>query len=60
MRLIGKGLGYAALAAAFLGSGFLGTLPVEANTYDVIFDGANFDVNAVITTPSTQNSSGRL
>ena len=57
MRLIGKGLGYAALAAAFLGSGFLGTLPAEANTYDVIFDGANFDVNAVITTQSTLDSS---
>ena len=58
MRLIGKGVGYAALAAAFLGSGFLGALPAKANTYDVTFDGGNFDVNAIITTLSTQNSLG--
>ena len=58
MRLIGRGPGYAALAAAFLGSGFLGALPANANTYDVTFDGTNFDVTAVITTLSTLDSLG--
>jgi hypothetical protein len=58
MRLIGRGIGYAVLGAAFLGSGFLGAVPASANTYDVIFDGANFDVNALITTQSTLDSLG--
>ena len=53
MRLIGKGLGYAAMAATLLSSGFLGALPASANTYDVTFAGANFDVNALVTTQST-------
>ena len=56
MRLIGKGVGYAAMAAALFSSGFLGALPASANTYDVTFVGANFDVNALITTQSTLDS----
>ena len=55
MRSIGRGVGYAALAAILSG---LGVLPASANTYDVTFVGANFDVNAVITTLSTPDSSG--
>ena len=58
MRVIDKVVASAAVAATLLGWGFLGTLPAQANTYDVTFDGTNFDVNAVITTLSTPDSLG--
>jgi hypothetical protein len=58
MRVIDKVAAYAALAATLSGLGLLGTLPAQANTYGVAFDGANFDLNAVITTLSTPDSLG--
>ncbi len=58
MRMIDKAVSYAAVAATLAGLGLLGTLPAEANTYDVTFSGTNFDVSAVITTLSTLDSLG--
>ncbi len=58
MRLIGKVVTNAALAASILGWGFLEALPANASTYDVTFTGLNFDLSAVITTSNSLDALG--
>ncbi len=58
MRLNGKVVINAALAASVLGWGLLEALPANATTYDVTFNGGNFDLSAVITTADSLDALG--
>ncbi len=58
MRLIGKVVTNAALAASVLGWGFLQALPANATTYDVTFAGLNFGLSAEITTANSLDALG--
>lgn len=58
MRVIDRVVTSAALAAAVLGLGLLGSAPARASTWDVTFDGTNFDLSAVVTTANTLDALG--
>lgn len=58
MRVIDRVVTSAALAAAVLGLGLLGSAPARASTWDVTFDGTNFDVSAVLTTANSLDALG--
>ena len=58
MRLIGKVVTNAALAASVLGWGLLGALPANATIYDVTFTGLNFGLSAEITTANSLDALG--
>ena len=58
MRLTGKVLTNAALAASVLAWAFLEALPAHASTYDVTFIGSNLDLSAVVTTSNTLDALG--